>query len=106
MGAGLGGDVVLVTDGRFSGGSHGFLIGHVVAEAAEGGPIGLVQDGDMIIIDAEERVMNLDDVSEGEMARRKELWKPPKLKYQKGVLRKYGLLVKDASHGCVTDAGL
>ena len=106
MGAGLGGDVALVTDGRFSGGSHGFLIGHVVPEAAVGGPIGLVKDGDTITIDAERRVMDLEDVSEQELTRRKEEWRPPKPKYEKGVLRKYGLLVQDASRGCVTDAGL
>ena len=105
MGAGLGNDVALVTDGRFSGGSHGFLIGHVVPEAAEGGPIALVRDGDVITIDAEKRVMDVEGVSEGEMERRRKEWKAPELKYTKGVLRKYALLVRDASRGCVTDAG-
>ena len=106
MGADLGQDVALVTDGRFSGGSHGFLIGHVVPEAAEGGPIGLVKDGDTITIDAEKRAMDLEGVSEQEMQRRKAEWTPPAPKHGKGVLRKYSLLVKDASQGCVTDAGL
>ena len=103
MGAGLGGDVALVTDGRFSGGSHGFLIGHVVPEAAVGGPIALVQDGDSVTIDAESRVMDL-DVSASELEKRKAAWTPPKPKHPRGVLRKYSLLVQDASHGCITDA--
>ncbi|WYZ46597.1 hypothetical protein EsH8_IX_000822 [Colletotrichum jinshuiense] len=102
MGAGLGKDVALLTDGRFSGGSHGFLIGHIVPEAMEGGPIGLVQDGDEITIDAEERVIDT-NVSDAEMARRKAEWKAPPLKYSKGTLKKYSALVSDASSGCVTD---
>ena len=106
MGAGLGADVALVTDGRFSGGSHGFLIGHVVPEAAEGGPIALVQDGDTVTIDAERRVLDLEGVSEEELSRRKASWKAPETKYKKGVLRKYVSLVRDASRGCVTDAGV
>lgn len=105
MGAGLGGDVALVTDGRFSGGSHGFLIGHVVPEAVEGGPIALVRDGDRVTIDAERRVMDLENVSEKELEKRREEWTPPGPKYERGVLRKYTMLVKDASQGCVTDAG-
>jgi dihydroxy-acid dehydratase len=103
MGAGLGQDVALITDGRFSGGSHGFLIGHIVPEAQEGGPIGLVRDGDEITIDADTRRLDV-GVSEEEMARRKKAWVRPKMKYEKGVLAKYGRLVKDASHGCITDA--
>ncbi|KAF2205260.1 dihydroxy-acid and 6-phosphogluconate dehydratase [Delitschia confertaspora ATCC 74209] len=103
MGAGLGQDVALLTDGRFSGGSHGFLIGHIVPEAQEGGPIGLVQDGDEITIDAESKEINV-SVSDAELARRKENWTAPPLKYSKGTLYKYSKLVKDASHGCVTDA--
>ncbi|KAF2751429.1 dihydroxy-acid dehydratase [Sporormia fimetaria CBS 119925] len=103
MGAGLGQDVALLTDGRFSGGSHGFLIGHIVPEAQEGGPIGLVQDGDEITIDAEKQELNF-DVSDEELARRRESWTAPPLKYQKGTLFKYARFVKDASHGCVTDA--
>jgi dihydroxy-acid dehydratase len=102
MGAGLGKDVALVTDGRFSGGSHGFLIGHVVPEAMEGGPIALVQDGDVVTIDAENRVMDL-HVSEADMKKRKESWVTPEAKYTKGTLKKYAALVSDASHGCVTD---
>ena len=102
MGAGLGQDVALITDGRFSGGSHGFLIGHIVPEAQEGGPIGLVRDGDTIIIDAEKRVLDL-DVPEKELARRKTEFVPQPLKYKKGTLAKYAKLVSDASHGCITD---
>lgn len=103
MGAGLGKDVALLTDGRFSGGSHGFLIGHIVPEAQEGGPIGLVRDGDEITIDAETRELNV-SVSEEEIERRKQEWTAPLLKYPKGTLFKYAKLVQDASHGCITDA--
>ena len=103
MGAGLGKDVALLTDGRFSGGSHGFLIGHIVPEAQEGGPIGLVRDGDEIIIDAETRELNV-SVSEEEIERRRQEWTAPPLKYSKGTLFKYAKLVQDASHGCITDA--
>ncbi|CAN8106455.1 unnamed protein product [Discula destructiva] len=101
MGAGLGGDVALLTDGRFSGGSHGFIIGHIVPEAAEGGPIGLARDGDRIVIDAQKRVMDL-MISAEEMKSRKDAMKP-KQRALKGVLKKYASLVSDASHGCVTD---
>ena len=104
MGAGLGQDVALITDGRFSGGSHGFLIGHVTPEAQQGGPIGLVRDGDTITIDAEERVVDIVDQSEEELERRRAEFKPPPLKYQKGTLYKYAKNVSDASHGCITDA--
>jgi dihydroxy-acid dehydratase len=103
MGAGLGKDVALITDGRFSGGSHGFLIGHIVPEAQEGGPIGLVQDGDEITIDSESNELNI-GVSEQELTERRKSWKAPELKYQKGTLFKYARFVKDASQGCVTDA--
>jgi len=103
MGAGLGKDVALLTDGRFSGGSHGFLIGHIVPEAQEGGPIGLVRDGDEITIDAETRELNV-SVSEEEIERRRQEWTAPPLKYSKGTLFKYAKLVQDASHGCITDA--
>jgi dihydroxy-acid dehydratase len=103
MGAGLGNDVALITDGRFSGGSHGFLIGHIVPEAQEGGPIGLVRDGDEIIIDAEANELNF-DIAEEELERRKKEFVAPALKYQRGTLFKYARFVKDASHGCVTDA--
>ncbi|TAQ90997.1 hypothetical protein B7494_g738 [Chlorociboria aeruginascens] len=102
MGAGLGNDVALITDGRFSGGSHGFLIGHIVPEAQEGGPIGLVRDGDTVVIDAEKRVLDL-EVPEEELEKRRKEFKAPELKYKKGTLAKYAKLVSDASHGCVTD---
>jgi len=104
MGAGLGNDIALVTDGRFSGGSHGFLIGHVTPEAQEGGPIGLVRDGDTITIDAEKRVMDIVDQSDEELQRRKLEFKAPPLKYQRGTLYKYAKNVQDASQGCITDA--
>ncbi|KAI2621017.1 dihydroxy-acid dehydratase [Hypomontagnella submonticulosa] len=101
MGYGLGNDVALLTDGRFSGGSHGFLIGHITPEAREGGPIGLVRDGDTVTIDAERRVIDC-DVSDAEMAERKKAWTPPPPRYSQGTLTKYAALVSDASHGCVT----
>eukprot|EP00475_Leptophrys_vorax_P044391 TRINITY_DN8879_c0_g1_i2.p1 TRINITY_DN8879_c0_g1~~TRINITY_DN8879_c0_g1_i2.p1 ORF type:complete len:539 (-),score=40.20 TRINITY_DN8879_c0_g1_i2:67-1473(-) len=102
MGAGLGKDVALLTDGRFSGGSHGFVVGHVCPEAQVGGPIGLVQDGDIITIDIEKRRMDM-DVSEDELARRKAAWVAPPLKATRGTLYKYIKTVKSASEGCVTD---
>ncbi|RDW65319.1 putative dihydroxy-acid dehydratase-4 [Coleophoma crateriformis] len=105
MGAGLGKDVALITDGRFSGGSHGFLIGHIVPEAQEGGPIGLVRDGDTVIIDAEKRVLNL-EVDEAELEIRRKEFVPKPLKYTKGTLAKYSKLVSDASHGCITDSDI
>ncbi|GMK54575.1 hypothetical protein CspeluHIS016_0111610 [Cutaneotrichosporon spelunceum] len=103
MGAGLGHDVACITDGRFSGGSHGFVIGHVVPEAQEGGPIALIQDGDVVSIDAEANTINF-DVSDAELAKRKEKWVAPPLKVTQGTLLKYARLVSDASQGCVTDA--
>lgn len=103
MGAGLGKDVALITDGRFSGGSHGFLIGHIVPEAMEGGPLALVKNGDKIIIDAEKRVLDLEVPTE-ELEKRKKEWKAPESKAKRGTLGKYAKLVSDASHGCVTDA--
>ncbi len=102
MGAGLGKDVALITDGRFSGGSHGFIIGHVVPEAQEGGPIALVQDGDEITIDANTRVLDM-AVSEEEMAKRKAAWIMPPYKATRGTLYKFIKNVKNASEGCVTD---
>jgi dihydroxy-acid dehydratase len=102
MGAGLGAHVALVTDGRFSGGSHGFIIGHVTPEAQEGGPIALVQDGDRISIDAKRRSLDL-EVSEAELARRRSRFTPPPLKATRGTLYKYIKNVKPASEGCVTD---
>ncbi|KAK5008827.1 dihydroxy-acid dehydratase ilv3 [Cryomyces antarcticus] len=103
MGAGLGNDVALITDGRFSGGSHGFLIGHIVPEAQEGGPIGLLRNGDEITIDAETKELNVSISGEELEARRKD-WVAPELKYKKGTLYKYARNVQDASHGCITDA--
>jgi dihydroxy-acid dehydratase len=103
MGAGLGHDCALITDGRFSGGSHGFLIGHIVPEAQEGGPIALVKDGDEIEIDAETKELNL-LISESELEERKKQFKAPPLKYEKGTLYKYARNVVDASRGCITDA--
>jgi dihydroxy-acid dehydratase len=107
MGAGLGNDVALITDGRFSGGSHGFLIGHIVPEAVEGGPIGLVEDGDEISINAEIRELNL-HVEAGILEERKKRWaeNPPQPRVRRGTLGKYARLVQDASHGCITDADI
>lgn len=102
MGAGLGKDVALITDGRFSGGSHGFIIGHVVPEAQEGGPIGLIRSGDVITIDAETQSLNV-DVSDDEMQKRRAAWQMPPYKAQRGTLFKYIKNVKTASDGCVTD---
>ncbi|KAK4981858.1 dihydroxy-acid dehydratase ilv3 [Elasticomyces elasticus] len=104
MGAGLGNDIALITDGRFSGGSHGFLIGHVVPEAQEGGPVALVRDGDTITIDAETRVIDVEELKDDkEMQRRREQWTAPPLKYERGTLVKYAKLVGHASEGCITD---
>jgi dihydroxy-acid dehydratase len=102
MGAGLGKDVALLTDGRFSGGSHGFIIGHIVPEAQEGGPIALVRDGDIITIDAETRSLSV-DISETDMEQRHREWVMPSYKATSGTLYKYIRLVKNASEGCVTD---
>ena len=102
MGAGLGKDVALITDGRFSGGSHGFLVGHITPEAQEGGNIALVKDGDNITIDASNNTINV-DLSDEELEKRRKAWKQPPYKYNKGILGKYIKLVADASEGCVTD---
>ena len=102
MGAGLGNDVALITDGRFSGGTHGFVIGHVTPEAQLGGAIGLLKNGDIITIDAEDRILNV-DISEEELENRRKTWKAPELKYRSGALYKYSKLVSTASEGCVTD---
>lgn len=103
MGAGLGQDVACLTDGRFSGGSHGFVIGHVVPEAQVGGPIGLVKDGDVISIDAETNTLELVGVSAADLESRRESWKPLPLKPKSGHLLKFVRNVADASHGCITD---
>ncbi len=102
VGAGIAGDVALITDGRFSGGSHGFIIGHVTPEAQDGGPIALVENGDVIAIDAKKRTMDL-EVSPEELERRRARWSPPPLKARRGTLYKYIRAVKSASEGCVTD---
>ena len=102
IGAGLGNDVALITDGRFSGGTHGFVVGHISPEAQVGGPIALVQDGDSITIDAVENSISL-DIPKDELAQRKEQWRAPDLKFNKGVLYKYAKTVSCASEGCVTD---
>jgi dihydroxy-acid dehydratase len=102
MGKGLGKDVALITDGRFSGGSHGFVVGHITPEAFEGGPIALIEDGDRITIDAETRQISV-DVSDAELAERKTRWVRPESKYKRGVLAKYAKTVSSASEGAVTD---
>ena len=102
MGAGLGKDVALMTDGRFSGGSHGFIVGHITPEAQEGGPLALVKTGDKITIDANENRLDM-DVSDEELAKRKAAWTAPPLKATRGTLYKYIKCVKSASEGCVTD---
>ncbi len=102
VGAGLGNDVALITDGRFSGGSHGFIVGHVVPEAQEGGPIALLKDGDVVVIDADTASIDAEVAAE-EFARRRAEWKAPPLKADRGVLAKYIRCVAPASRGCVTD---
>lgn len=102
MGAGLGQDVALITDGRFSGGSHGFIVGHVTPEAQEGGPIALVQNGDMVRINAKKNTLTV-EVDDEEMVRRQVAWVRPPYKATRGVLARYIRTVKSASEGCVTD---
>ncbi|MYL22405.1 dihydroxy-acid dehydratase [Vreelandella massiliensis] len=102
MGRGLGNDVALITDGRFSGGSHGFVVGHVSPEAYDGGPLALVEDGDTITIDAEADTIEL-SVSDDELMRRRTAWRKPAPRYARGVLAKYARLVSSASTGAVTD---
>ena len=102
MGAGLGSDVALITDGRFSGGTHGFVVGHITPEAQEGGNIALIEDGDQITIDSVNNSIDL-DISEDELMQRKSRWIEPKLKANFGVLYKYAKTVSSASDGCVTD---
>ena len=102
MGAGLGKDVALITDGRFSGGSHGFIIGHVVPEAQEGGPLALIKNGDVITLDATKKELSV-ALSDAELAKRKSAWKMPAYKATRGTLYKYIKCVKNASEGCVTD---
>ena len=102
MGAGLGDSVALITDGRFSGGSHGFIIGHVVPEAQEGGPIALIKDGDLVTIDARKNSIDM-HVTDDELSRRRANWQMPPYKASRGTLFKYIKMVKTASEGCVTD---
>lgn len=105
MGKGLGKEVALITDGRFSRGSHGFVVGHITPEAFEGGVIGLVENGDQITIDAETREMTL-HVSDEVLAERRAKWVRPAPKYTRGVLAKYAKLVSSASTGATTDLNL
>ena len=102
MGKGLGKDVALITDGRFSGGSHGFVVGHITPEAAAGGPLALLKNGDQITIDAQKREINV-KLSRKELTQRKKGWRPPKPRYTKGVLAKYAQQVSPASNGAITD---
>ncbi len=105
MGRGLGKDVALITDGRFSGGTHGLVVGHITPEAFEGGPLAIVKDGDPITIDAVERTVNLDlpaQVIQSRLAR----WRKPKPRYRRGVLAKYAAHVTTASTGAVADSGV
>ncbi len=103
-GKGLGDDVALITDGRFSGGTHGFVVGHITPEASDGGVIAVVKNGDVITIDAEKMEINL-KISKAEIKKRLAAWKKPKPKEKRGVLAKYARLVSSASEGAVTDRG-
>jgi dihydroxy-acid dehydratase len=103
MGAGLGDKLALITDGRFSGGTHGFVVGHVTPEAQDGGPLALLRDGDRVSIDAERKTMTV-ELSDAELAARKKSWTPPPPKATTGVLAKYIRSVSSASTGCVTDS--
>ena len=105
MGAGLGDDVALITDGRFSGGTHGFVVGHITPEAYSGGALALVKNGDSITIDAEKNQLVL-HVSKAELTKRKKAWRKPKPRYTKGVLAKYASAATSASQGGVTDYNL
>ena len=105
MGRGLGKKVALVTDGRFSGGSHGFVVGHVTPEAHDGGPIGLLVDGDIITIDAVNNTLSV-DIDADAMKARRENWQQPAPRYTRGVLAKFAKLTTSASEGAVTDKNL
>ena len=102
MGRGLGKDVALITDGRFSGGSHGFVVGHITPEAFVGGTLAIVKNGDSITIDTIKREINL-NISGTELKKRLKAWKQPKPRYTRGVLHKYAISVTSASEGAVTD---
>jgi dihydroxy-acid dehydratase len=105
MGKGLGKEVALITDGRFSGGTHGFVVGHITPEAFDGGPLALVKTGDIVEIDAIKHRLTL-DISAAEMKRRRAKWKKPAPRYRRGVLAKFAAQTTSASTGAVTDAGL
>jgi dihydroxy-acid dehydratase len=105
MGKGLGKDVAFITDGRFSGGSHGFVVGHVTPEAFVGGPIAVIKNGDPITIDAEKRAITL-GIPAADLKARLAKWKQPKPRYTRGVLAKYAKLTTSASEGAVTDKDL
>jgi dihydroxy-acid dehydratase len=102
IGAGLGDAVGLITDGRFSGGTYGMVVGHVAPEAAAGGTIALVENGDRITIDAGARLLQL-EISDEELSKRRARWQPPEPKYRSGVLAKYARLVSSSSIGAITD---
>ena len=102
IGAGLGDSVGLITDGRFSGGTYGMVVGHVAPEAAVGGGIALVSEGDSITIDADRRLLQL-EIDDAELGRRRAAWRPPAPRYTTGVLAKYARLVSSSSVGAVTD---
>ena len=105
MGRGLGKDVALITDGRFSGGTHGFVVGHITPEAFNGGPIALLKDGDKITIDASKSVVEA-DITDAEFKKRAKDWEKPNPRYTRGVLAKYASTVSSASEGAVTDKEL
>ncbi len=105
MGKGLGKEVALITDGRFSGGSHGFVVGHITPEAYEGGALAIIKNGDSITIDAEKREINL-NITKKEIKERLAKWKKPKPRYTRGVLAKYASTVVSAAEGAVTDKDL
>jgi len=101
VGEGLGDAVALITDGRFSGATHGLMVGHIAPEAARGGPIAAVRDGDTVVVDVSQRQLNV-ELSEDEIARRLKDWRPPVPRYAQGVFAKYSALVSSASEGAVT----
>ncbi|MCX7869067.1 MAG: dihydroxy-acid dehydratase, partial [Terrimicrobiaceae bacterium] len=105
MGRGLGNDVALITDGRFSGGTHGFVVGHITPESYDGGPLAVVKNGDPITIDASRRELNL-EIPAAEIRRRLAAWKRPRPRYTRGVLAKFAALAATASEGAVTDGRL
>ena len=105
MGKGLGGKVALITDGRFSGATHGFTVGHIAPEAFRGGPIALLKDGDSIVIDVENRRLDV-ELSDGDLAKRLSEWKQPEPRYKTGVMAKYAKTVSSPSDGAITSPGL